>query len=288
MARSISVIKQQMIDTKNTYTELNGLNSVSNTSYWNLWFYIVAVAINLLEQIIDIFKNDIESNLINKAPAIKEWIRNNVFLFQYSSTTPQVISINPTTYKISYPTLDTSLQIIKQCAVSILANNIILIKTAKGTPPSSLSNLEKTSLQSYLSSIMPAGIYFDIISVDADKIRLDADIYFDGAYSSSINTDVINAINTYLYNMPFGGRVYVSELEHTILSVSGVKDVNIKKISTRKDSETFNSTSNNLIYQLLGTTGDVNNRYYDSYAGYLLGETTTNYTFTDTINFIAS
>ena len=287
MARSIQLIKQQMIDTKNTYNELNGLSSVSQTSYWNLWFYIVAVAISLLEQIIDVFKTDIEASIIDKVSGTKQWIRSNVFAFQYSSITPQIINIDPITYKITYPVIDTTLQIVKQCAVSIMSNNVLLIKVAKNTPPEKLNITEANSLSSYLTEIMPAGIYHSVLSVDPDLLRLDAKIYFDGAYSANIELNVKNAINNYLYNMPFGGRVFVSELESAILSVAGVNDVNVSKISTRKSTQIFDTNYNTLIYQLLGAVNDVNNRYYDSYAGYLITETSTSYTINDTLTFIA-
>ena len=282
MARSISLIQQSIIDQKNSYTELSGLTSTSQVSYWRLWTFIQAVSINLLEQIVDIFKTDIESSIINKVAGTKEWIINNSKLFQYSSTVPQIITIDPITYALSYPTLNTNLQIISQVSVSVASNNNVIIKVAKNTPPEFLNSTELNAFQSYMNNIMPAGIYTTTESYSPDQIIISATTFYDGAYSVTIQQSVKDTINNYLYSLPFGGRFVVSELESAILDIVGVKDVNITKITARRNSQGLNNT---LIYQLMGLNTDANNRYYDTFAGYIIPETTTNYTLNDTLTY---
>lgn len=287
MARNISTIQNQIITNKESYTELDGLDSTSQTSKWNLFTYIVAVSISFLEQIIDLFKVDIETKLTNKVSGTANWIKANLLLFQYSVTDPQIVEID-SDFNITYPVVNTNLQIIKQVAIDTLENNIVRIKVAKENPPVPLIANEKSAVEGFLSEIMPAGINTTVISEPSDKILIEGIVYYNGMYSSVISANTQTAINTYLQNLPFGGKVVVSELQEVILNVTGVKDINITRIQARKDATSFVYGGNTTIYQLLGTVSDVNNRFYTTYAGYLVPETTTNYTLNDTLTYVIS
>jgi len=287
MARTIAEIQNSIIASKDSYANLSGLNSPSQTSKWRLFTYIVAVAISFLEQIIDIFKVEIETKLVNKVSGTAQWIKNNLFLFQYDATTPQIVQIDAD-YKISYPVFNESLQIISQVALEVLDNNLIQIKVAKETPPVPLTTIEKTAVEGYLDEIMPAGIQTTVISEISDKIVIKANVYYNGMYSSIIQTNVEGAINNYLENLPFGGKFVVSELQDKIMGVAGVKDVDLDRIQARRDYQTFVYGGNYQIYRLEGSTADVNNRFYNTYAGYVVPEVTSGYTLTDLITYTAS
>lgn len=286
--RTIATIQQQIIDQKNSYTSLNGLSSPSQTAIWRLWTFITAVAISLFEQILSIFSADIEAKLINTVSGTAPWIYNNTFLFQYDSTIPQVVVVDPITYQITYPTVDVSKRLVTRCAVGIRANQIVEVKVAKSEPPTALASGELSSLQSYMNTIMPAGIQTICISSAADQIRIEADIYYNGQYSSVIQTNVQTAINLYLAGINFGGTFYVSKLEDAILSVVGVKDISFKRITARTDGTTFDLLTNTQIYVQVGNLTDINNRKYTSYAGYFLTETTAGNTINDTLNYYIS
>lgn len=287
MSRTIAEIQNSIITNKNSYTELNDLNSPSQTAKWRLFTYIVAVAISFLEQIIDIFKVEIEAKLVNKVSGTSAWIKNNLLLFQYDATTPQIVEIDDN-YNISYPVYNSSLQLIKQVALEVLDNNLIQIKVAKQTPPVPLSALEKTAVEGYLDEIMPAGIQTTVISEISDKILIKGTIYFNGMYSAIIQTNVETAINNYLENLPFGGKFVVSELQDKLMAVAGVNDIDIDNIQARRDNQTFSFGGNTQIYQLVGTTDDVNNRFYNTFAGYVTPETTSGYTLSNMITYTAS
>ena len=282
--RTITQIQQQIIDQKNSYASLNGLSSPSQTAIWRLWTFIVAVSISLLEQILAIFSTDIETSLTNRVAGTPTWIKNNLLLFQYDAIIPQIITID-SNYNISYPIVDTTKQIITQAAINVISNNTIQIKVAKQTPPIPLTTTELNAVQGYLNEIMPAGIYTQATTADSDKILIKGTIYYNGLYSATIQANVELAINTYLENLPFGGKFVVSELEHEIINVTGVKDINITRIQARKDIQTFVYGGNSPIYVLEGAGGDLNYRSYNTFAGYLVPETTTNYTLADTLTY---
>ena len=77
--------------------------------------------------------------------------------------------------------------------------------------------------------------------------------------------------------------LFISELEDAILAVTGVNDIKINLISCRPNSVAFVAAGNIIVYKL--STG-VNLRKYQSFAGYMITETTATHTITDTLNFI--
>jgi hypothetical protein len=132
---------------------------------------------------------------------------------------------------------------------------------------------------------MPAGISTQVVSADADQVRINADVYYEGTYQSVISANVIAAIGTFLATVPFNGITYLVELEKAIKAVTGVVDVELSFISLRAATDAFSPGGNTIIYDL---ANGINNRKYIPYAGYSNPETTPSYTLTDTLNFIIS
>jgi len=280
MARSTAQIKSQMIDAKNQETDLQGLTSTSQTAVWNLILFICAGAINIMEQLQDLFKSDIETQISNAIPNTPQWLQQQAFKFQYDANNPQVlqlVDLIPT-----YPIVNTNLQILTRCSVSNGNNKEVNIRVAKQEPPVKLVTAERTALVSYFGVIGNAGITYNVISIEPDLIEIDADVYYDAQYSAVVQSAVKTALYTYLSTIDFNGYVYVAKIEDTIQAISGVKDVKINNIYVRASYESY--ANKHTIYSL--STG-TNARYYQPYAGYIVEETTTSHTFTDTINYFA-
>lgn len=273
MARSIALIKQQLIDQKNAETALSGLTSTSQTAIWNLWFFIQAFAINLFEQLLDSYKVEIETVANSAIPNTDAWVQAQAFKFQYGDNI-QLVNLIPT-----YTIIDTGKQIIKRCSVKTDNNKICQIKVAKET--GKLTTPELNALTTYYGYIGNAGITYNIISDDADQIEVVADVYYDGQYTATIQSNVESAINTYLANISFDGIVYVSKIEDTIQAVQGVKDIKLTAINARRDSQPYGTGT--VVYNL--STG-TNARIYQTYAGYIEEEQTSGHLFANTINYI--
>ncbi len=107
MARTVNEIKAQMLAEKQAQSSLNALTSTSQTAFWNLYIYLVAVAINIFEQIMDLFKVDIEAVAAKSYPGSAKWIQSKVFEFQYSATTPQYVEMQ-SDFSLAYPIIDSS------------------------------------------------------------------------------------------------------------------------------------------------------------------------------------
>lgn len=236
----------------------------------------------LLEQLMDVYQQTIE-NTAAKAPAASaKWVQDKMFKFQYSATDPQIIALVDTVP--TYPTINEALRIITACSVTSDVSNETLIKVAKGNPFEALTSLEKSAAQGYINTIGIAGINYVIVSLNSDKIYIDADIYYQGQYASVIQANVIVAIKNWFVQLAtdqFNGAVEMSDLEGTIRNVTGVNDVVLKNVRGRADADPFSAG----IDLILNTA--VIQRKWATIAGYVGEETTTGNTFTDTLNFIA-
>lgn len=294
MARTVTQIQNQIIaqlqSDKNLYDPANpdpsrrGLTSTSQTAIWKLLTFIVAVAINLFEQLLDIFIVDVETRISAAAPGTPSWIRQQCLLFQWSSTTDQIIQFDTVNIAPYYPTVNAALRIITQCAVTSLPNKIVLVKVATGgSSPAPLSSPQQDALTSYLDYLNFAGVYFQLVSTDADFAMIGADIFYDGQYANSIQAAVTAAINSFIANLPFNGMMKLSLLEDAIQAVPGVTDVTFSQVECRVTG----AYNPNTVVKLVDNY-TVLIREYSAYAGYMIIDTAVGRDLATTLNFIVS
>jgi len=280
MARTIEQIQAGIIADIQATPELAEANSTSRRAIWRLFTFVQASAILLLEQFIDVFiaENDVK---ISKAiPATASWINAKVLEFQYSATNPQIVQL--VNFAPAYPVTDTSLRLITRCSVVTTIANKVIVKVAKREPPTALTSTELSSLQSYINNIGIIGVNYNCQSLPSDKLMIDAEIYYDGQYSTVISSTVINAINVFLSKLSFNGVLKVSDIELAIRNVVGVNDVLLKNIRMRGDATAFNDGT------FLVQNNTVISRLFPTISGYVVGEITVGNTFTDKLTFIAN
>lgn len=283
MARTVNQIQQSIIDAVTADTTLGpALTSTSKRAIWRLWTFIVAAAIAMHEQLIDIFSANVEAVAAAAAPASYSWLQAQIFKFQYSTTTPQTVQfIN---FAPSYPIIDSTLQIITRCSVTTSLSNSVLIKVAKGATPGPLSSPEITALTAYVNppfGIGVAGINYIVSSKNPDQLYIQASIFYQGTYSSVIQVNVINAINDYLAALPFNGQMKISDLEQAVRSVPGVNDVVLVNVSARPDATAFGSGT------FLVQGNNVMSRLWNTVSGYIISEQTAGQGLTNSLTFTA-
>ena len=279
MARSIDDIILQMDAEQATHSTLNDLNSPSQTADYTLWKETIAAQLNYNEQLWDITEAKLNALIANTRPGTEAWVQYMVLLFQYSATSPQILQLIDLVP--SYPTIDSTLRIITRCSVTTDLNKIFQIKVAKSDPPVALAALEYSSLVGYLNNTMFDGVDFNLISGVADKLYVNAEVFYDGQYSSAIQSNVETAINTFLATIPFNGNVKISSLQDAIQAVPGVTDVKLKTIKARQDAVALASAT--IIYDVIGTA--TNALEWATVAGYIVEEDTVGSTFSDTITY---
>jgi hypothetical protein len=277
MARTVAQIKQSMLDAKNADPTLSALTSTSQTAKWNLYYFIVASCIAIFEQLQDLFKTDLEAIASTAAPSTPQWTRNKVLKFQ----TGDVAELNTTTYVIEYPTINTANQILTRCAVITAPNRTVLIKVAKGNPPTPVSVGELAELQSYVETFNPAGIAFTLINENSDKMEVAGKVYYNGQYSAVIATNVVAALNSYMANLPFNGVISTQAVVDAIQAVEGVISVSLTRILVRR-----NTVAYGLGVTLYNLTTGTDAVQYQTIAGYVEEETTATHTFADTLTYI--
>ena len=282
MARTIAQIQAQIVATKQAQPELAGLTSTSKRAIWNLWTFVIATCIGIFEQLLDSFLTSVETQVNASAGASILWLQAKMFQFQYDATTPQVVQLINTVPQ--YPVVDATKQIITACSVTSSLSNQVTIKVAKSNPYVALVSAELTAAQSYINTIGAAGITYTVISLNPDKLYVQASIYYQGQYSTVIQQNVIAAINSFLQNLSitnFNGSMKISDLEGVIRNVAGVNDVILNNVKGRDDASTFA----NGVDLVLNNT--VISRQWDTVAGYIVQETTSGNTFADSLIFIA-
>jgi len=280
MARSVAEIQTQMLDAIAADATLGTLlTSTSKRAIYRLFTFVVAVGINVLEQLIDIFTLSVETTASKAIPATAAWLQDQVFKFQYSATNPQVIQL--INFAPAYPIVDETLRIISRCSVTTNLSNSVVVKVATGTTPAALTSPQLVALQSYMDLIGIAGVNYVCTSLAADKIYIQANIYYQGQYSSVISQNVQLAITNFLAGIPFNGNVKISDLEDTIRNVEGVNDIVSVNIRTRDDSTALASAT------YLVQSQQVIGRQWATIAGYIVPETTAGNTLADTLTFIA-
>jgi hypothetical protein len=277
MARTIQQIINQMDTEQATQPALSSLNSISQTAIYTLWKYIMAVSIFVLETLMDTLKAETEATIASQAIGTDSWLKGKVDIFQYSATVPQVLTIVDNV--AAYDVIDTTLQIITRATVETSPARIVSVKVAKNDPPEALSGTEKTSLEGYLDKISFAGVAPVVTSLASDKMFLEAEVFYDGQYASTISDDVIAGIDAYMVALPFDGRVNVEQLTDAIQGVTGVTDIIITGMAMRADATAFGSKvflveNKTLIFKDFPTV-----------AGYVVGEDTTGEEFTDKLTF---
>ena len=274
MATSTKEIYEEIVAAIEAEPNLSELDSKSQTAKWSLIAFIVAVSINLMEQLFDLFNLEIDTKLSNGVPGTLQWCQAKTLEFQYSEEDPQnliLVDLVPI-----YPEIVPAYQIITRSSVTETTNLGITIKVAKSEPPEPLNNLEKIALSDYWSTLPYAGTSIEILSEQPDRLFINSEIYYDGAFAGSIETNVKNALSEYLQNLSsaanFNGVVRNSSVVDAIQAVQGVIDVKLIQTKGRAFSEPFSQAT-------------IIDLKYTTFAGYVVEEDTPGNTFDDTLVF---
>jgi len=291
MARTISTI--QITITAAYVTAAAAVGITIDPTQWSrrgitqVFMNAYATVQAIAEQLYDAFIAQNETIVTKAASSTAAWIQNKFLSqFQYSATVAQNLLLDTTGFFYYYATVDPTLNIITRCAVLKDATNAVVdIKVATGTTPTQLTTLQLAAAQQFINIVGTAGITYVVSSIPSDKIMIQADVRYNTLYSGTINNDVISAINAFLATQSaqpnFGGTIKLSDLLEVIRNVTGVNDVLFNNVSARQDSTPYASATP------MVTSYDWVLRQWQTVSGYIVAETTTGHTLTDTLNFIA-
>lgn len=248
MARTIQEIQNEIITRFQTEPELSDINSGSAFSFWRLITRIVAVSIATLENLFDAHKAEVQSIVSNLRPRTLKWYQQAALNFQYGADLPE----GEVYYDNTGVDVDVveSQKIVAQAAATPNVSSGILIKVATqlGTDLVPLSAAEFTSFEAYVNEIKDAGVDVELRNVNADKLKLTVDVYYDPLVINSQgqridgtnNTPVQTDIKNYLRELDFTGTFVKAHLVDSLQSVEGVYVPEVRLCqAARNDSANF-------------------------------------------------
>lgn len=216
-----------------TDPQLAALNSTSQSAIWRLWAFVTAVSIWVHEHLWGVFRTEIEAIAARSIAGTPRWYRDMCLKFQYGYPLQFV------NYAPSYATLDEAARIVTQAAVVETNYGVVVIKAAKGAAGSlvKLSTAELVAFEAFIGQIKFAGTITQVVSLDADRMRISASVHFNPLYNlSDLQIRVEAAIMGYLQQLPFNGLFYRNALIDAIQAVEGVVDVQLYSVSAAQGS----------------------------------------------------
>lgn len=285
MARSIETIKAEIKVNIRTYESLDNFlfpeDGGNKVGVFNVIIYVVSAAIHTFEVLMDALMARIKKVADSAAAGNSRWLQAQILNFQYG----YVIVLE--NFVPKYDTIDEDAKIITQCSVKDLGNGITQVKVAKGdeAPYSPLTTDEMTALKNYYyGTSVTEGVGFaggrvTFVSLDPDRIYIDADIYFYGQYvEADVKADVISAIDEFLKTFSesaFDGTVYMIRLVDAIQGVDGVNRVYLNEAKVRPALVAFAGA----------VTLDIQGAY-NTVAGHIISEDTAGQTLQDRLTMI--
>lgn len=259
MARTVSDIKKQMTDAfianstiRDAYsiTDVNATfdNTFSKVSLESILFYIVAFAIYTLEYLFDVHVAQVNTIISEQKTPTLRWFVNKVKAFRFGIELLPGTDNYPNTKTDGTAYTDeeiTALQVVKYAAGSEDGKGVVYIKVA-GAGPAKLTDEQEQALVAYLKEIKPAGVPVVVRNATADVLRLTLTVYYNpmllsstGASLSAGGYPVVEAIKSYISNLPFNGEYRNASLIDTLQKVSGVVIPELQSAQGSFDNETF-------------------------------------------------
>lgn len=267
MARTTAHWKQQILNQLEA-PEV-GCDSPSQVSKYNLLAYIVGASIAVFDQLLDLFRVEIDSKIDSINPATRPWYGRKALEFQNGDVVLIQLDSSQSNYLSAYyPIIDASKNIVTRVGISATADKNVLVRVAKGTDTlGPLSAPELANLQAYFDEIAPADAVVVAESIDPDLVAITGTFYYNGQYTSTVLEDIKTGVKNYLATLSSGsnftGVFKVIDLEIYLRQITGMQDLKISDIECRQNVVAFGSGIPMVTaYTLIQTA-------YNSKAGYM-------------------
>ncbi|MDR2886435.1 MAG: hypothetical protein LBV26_00270 [Bacteroidales bacterium] len=191
----------------------------------------------------------IENNRIGTGP----WYVSLAKQFQWSDSDTYFLAVDPETGIVHYNKTVPENRIITQAAY-IENEGRIILKVASGARGNlhRLTYRQQLGLENYLLQMKIAGITVDVVSMEADELEVDCDVYYSPSYDVSQLQNAITAeLDRYGMMLNYNGVIYRTDAVSTIKGVPGVVDVAV-----------------NGLYGLQGENRQEITRAYTTFSGY--------------------
>jgi hypothetical protein len=230
MARTITQIETALVADVNS-----GIPGASTSQFaeWRLWVSIFARAIWAFENILDIFKVEVQTIIERKQPGTLDWYHEKSLEFQGQNIGGGVFQGDNLVVDngvLRYETPDPSRRLITQAALSA-GSGTLAIKLAKQdgvTTYQKLTSSELVAFAVYMDNIKYPGTTVNLISADADVITYDLEIVYDPVLTTvTVEANVLEKMEEFRTSLGFDDRLYSQKLVEKIMEAEGVVTVSI-------------------------------------------------------------
>lgn len=201
----------------------------SRVSIENLFFYIVACATWVLEQLFDRHRTDIENRIDTIMPHRPKWYRDKTLAFMQNRF------LLPDTDRYDTAGMDENeieaARVVKfAAAMENTDSSLLTIKVAgekEGVRQPLDADTEK-QLAAYIAEIKDAGVRINLVNRSADIFHCKVDIYYDPILlSEEVENRCREAIRNYVENLPFNGEYTHMALVDELQKVEGTRIVEL-------------------------------------------------------------
>lgn len=259
MARSISEIYDSIIAEKQNQASLNALQpaiddsqtlladltTTSKVAIWRLWAWTTAVALNIHENVWDLFRAEVEARSLEIPTGTGLWYHNEILKYQHGDA----LTWTGTQYVYS-PIVEAN-RVVDVAAV-IDAGFQVRIKLAKfdvSGNPEALSGAELSGAKGYINQIKFAGTATSVTSGNADDLKVNYFIKYDAlllAPDGSLISDpsqfpVTDAIKNKVKGLPFNGVLSLMELTDVVQAAEGVLDATLNSAEAKFGALTYSA-----------------------------------------------
>lgn len=206
--------------------ELSALNSTSSVAFYRLLKRMWAQLVQLVEANWDGLVVKVDTLLNDKRAGSTGWYAQRALEFQLGDSVAVIDG------RIGYETLSLEKRIVVQAAcIEDLVSGRLLLKVVKNLGMN-LTASEMEAFRAYMTEVKFAGVIVDVISSQADQIKVSATVEYDrqvlaanGALlENAAKFPVVEAIRAYLARLPFNSEVSWTGLTDYMQKVAGVKD----------------------------------------------------------------
>lgn len=228
---------------------------MSQFAEWRLWVSIFARAIWAFENIMDIFKAEVQTIIAKKQPGTLAWYSERILEFQGETLTGNIYqgdNLIVDNGVVRYETPDPSRRLITQAALSAAAGTLA-IKLAKKDGATTYQKLTASELLAfgvYMDNIKYPGTTINLISADGDVITYELNIIYDPIFTTAtIETNVLAKLEEFRQSLGFDDRLYSQKLVEKVMEAEGVVTVEVVSLDAYGYS-TQTTTSVGIMWQL--------------------------------------
>lgn len=231
MARTLKQIENDLVDSVGMVGNL----SPSQVAEWRIWAAIFARSIWAFENILDVFRIDIEALIKKRQPGTLAWYHEKAIEFQGEliGGTFQGDNLLVQNGVLLYDPLAIDRRLITQAAITAGSGilNFKLAKEETATTYQKLTASELLAFAAYLDNIKYPGTNITLISEDADVVTYDLDIIYNPIYNlATVEGAVLAKLDEYRTSLGFDDIVYKKKLVEKILQATGVVSVEVTSL----------------------------------------------------------